>query len=138
MVNWRTSGVGNGIRGQSYPTLGIWSLCPWTPFTLLRSPSYPTFTSKVIQELGGRLPHILWALRYCWAHTHLRGEALHLYMGSPNILLNLGGFSYHTPQAPALGRGIIGRRLHSCSFASKKRLLEWRPLYHISRRHPSN
>ena len=49
----------NGIRGQSYPTLGIWSLCPWTPVTLLSSPSYPTFTSKDILELRGRLPHIL-------------------------------------------------------------------------------
>jgi len=80
------------MRGQSYPTLGIWSFCPWTPVTLLRSPSYPTFTGKVILELRGRLPHILWALRCSWAHTHLRGEAPRLYKGGPNMLLNLGGF----------------------------------------------
>jgi len=73
VVNWRTSGVVNGIRGQSYPTLGIWSLCPWTPVTLLMSPSYPTFTGKVILELRGRLPQILWALRCSWTHMHLHG-----------------------------------------------------------------
>ena len=55
--------------------------------------SYPTFTGKVILELRGRLPHILWALRCSWGHTHLRGEASCLCNGGPNILLNLGGFS---------------------------------------------
>ena len=40
-----------GIRGQSYPTFGIWPFCPWDPVTLLRYPSYPTFTGKVILEL---------------------------------------------------------------------------------------
>jgi len=44
--------VVNGIRGQSYPTMGIWSLCLWTPVTLLRCPSDPTLTGKVILELG--------------------------------------------------------------------------------------
>ena len=83
----------NGIREQSYPTLGIWSLCLWTPVTLLRSTSYPTFTSKVILELRGRLPHILWALRCSGAQTQLRGEAPRLCKGGPNILLNFGGFS---------------------------------------------
>ena len=127
MVNWRTSGAVNNIRGQSYPTLGIWSLCPWTPVTLLRSPGYPTFTSKVILELRGRLPNILWALRCSWAYTHLGGQAPCLCKGGPNILLNLGGFSKHPPLAPALGRRIIGRRLHSCWFACKKRSLERLP-----------
>ena len=40
-----------GIRGQSYPTLEIWPLCPWDQVTLLRYPSYPTFTGKVILKL---------------------------------------------------------------------------------------
>ena len=113
-----------GIRGQSYPTLGIWSLCPWTPVTLLSSPNDPTFTGKVILELRGRLPDILWALRCSWAHTHLRKEAPHLSKGGPNMLLNLGGFCQHRPQAPVLGQRVISRRLCSCSFASKKRSLE--------------
>jgi len=85
--------VVNDIRGQGYPTLGIWSLCPWTPDTLLRCPSYPTFTGKVILELRGRLPHIQGALRCSWAHRHLDREAPRLCKGGPNILLNLGGFS---------------------------------------------
>ena len=108
----------NGIGGQSYPTLGIWSLCPWTPVTLLRYPSYPTFTGKVILELRGRLPHIIWALRYSGTQTYVRGEATSLYKGSPNRLLNLGRFSYNHPLAQALGRRVIGRRLCSCSFGS--------------------
>ena len=81
-----------GIRGQSYPTLGIWLLCPWVPVTLLRNPSYPTFTRKLILELRGRLPHILWALRCSWAYMHLRGEAPHQCKSGPNILLHLDGF----------------------------------------------
>jgi len=84
--------VVKGIRGQSYPTLGILSFGPWTPVTLLRGPSYPTFTGKVILELRGRLPHILLAIRCSWAHTHLRGEAPRLSKGGPNMLFNLGGF----------------------------------------------
>jgi len=51
VVDWRTSSMVKGIRGQSYATMGIWPLCPWDPVTLLRYPSYPTFTSKVILEL---------------------------------------------------------------------------------------
>jgi len=43
--------VVKGISGQSYPTLGIWPLCPWDPVTLQRYPSYHTFTSKAILEL---------------------------------------------------------------------------------------
>ena len=91
MVAWRTFRGVKGIRGQSYPTLGIWPLFPWVPVTLQRNPSYPTFTGKVILELRGRLPHILWALRCLWMHTHLRREASHLSKGGPNMLLNLGG-----------------------------------------------
>ena len=53
VVTWRTSGEVKGIRGYSYPTLEIWSLCPWVPVTLLSNPSYPTFTGKVILELRG-------------------------------------------------------------------------------------
>ena len=83
----------NGIRGQGYPTFEILSLCPWTPVTLLRSPSYPTFTGKVILELRGRLPHILWALGCSWAQRHLRGEAPRLCKERLNILLNMGWFS---------------------------------------------
>jgi len=51
VIDWRTSGAVKGIRGQSYLTFGIWPLCPWDPVTLLRYPSYPTFTGKVILEL---------------------------------------------------------------------------------------
>jgi len=124
VVNGRTSGVVDGIRGQSYPILGIWSLCPWTPVTLLRSPSYPTCTGKVILELRGRLRHILWALRCSWADTDLCGEAPRLCKGGPNILLNLGGLSLHPPLAPALGQRVIGRRLCCCLFARYKRSLD--------------
>jgi len=92
VVDWRASGVVKGIRGQSYPILGIWLLCPWVPVTLLRNPSYPTFTSKVILELRGLLPHILRALRCSWARTHLRVETPRLNESGPNMLLNLGGF----------------------------------------------
>ena len=56
--------------------------------TLLKYPSYITFTGKVILELTGRWPHILWALRCSWAHTHQRGEAPRLRKGGPNMLLN--------------------------------------------------
>ena len=83
----------NDTRGQSYPTSGIWTLWPWTPVTLQRSPSCPTFTGKVIVELRGRLPHMLRALRCSWAHTHLGGEAPRVCKGGLNILLKLGGFS---------------------------------------------
>jgi len=91
VVNWRTSGAVKGIRGQSYPTFGIWPLCPWDSVTLLRFPSDPTLTGKVILELRGRLPHILWALRYLWAQMHQPGKAPHLSKGGLNMLLNLGG-----------------------------------------------
>jgi len=57
-----------------------------------KSPSHPPFTGKTILELRGRLPHILWALRCSWAHTHLCGEAPRLCKSGPNMLLNLGGF----------------------------------------------
>jgi len=50
-----------------------------------------------------------------------------LSKGSLNMLLNLGGFCEHPPLAPALGRRVIDRQLHSCSFACKKRLLERLP-----------
>ena len=103
--------------------MGIWLLCPWTPVTLLRCPSYPTFTGKVILELRGRLPHILWAIRCSWAHTHQHGEASRLRKGGRNMLLNLGGFCQHPPLAPALERRVIGRRLRSCSLASKKEVI---------------
>jgi len=92
VVDWRTSAMVNGITGQSYPTLGIWSLCSWTPVTQLWSPSDPTFTGKVILELRGPLPHILWALRCSWVHMHLSEKVPHLRKGGPNMLLNLGGF----------------------------------------------
>jgi len=46
-----TSEAVKDIRGQSYPTLGIWPFCPWIPVTLLRYSSYPTFSGKVILEL---------------------------------------------------------------------------------------
>jgi len=63
VVDWRTSGAVKSIREQSYPTLGIWSLCSWISVTLMKYPSYPTLTGKVILELRGQLPDILWALR---------------------------------------------------------------------------
>jgi len=51
VVNWRITGRVKGIRGQSYTIWGIWPLCPWDTVILLREPSYPTFTGKVILEL---------------------------------------------------------------------------------------
>jgi len=127
VVDWNTSGEVNGIRGQSYPTLGMWSLSPWTPVTLLSSPSYPTFASKVILEVKGRLPLILWALRCSWAHTPLGEEAPQLSKDGPNMLLNLGGFCLHPPLRPALGRRVTARWQHTCSFARNKRSLQWLP-----------
>jgi len=62
-VDRRTSEAVKGIRGQSYPILGILPLCSWTPVTLVGSPSYPTFTRKVILEIRGQLPHIRRSLR---------------------------------------------------------------------------
>jgi len=51
-VDIRTSEVVNGIRGQSYPTLGTELLWVATPVTLLWYPDYTTFTGKVILQLG--------------------------------------------------------------------------------------
>ena len=87
-------------RGIDY-TLNI--VTRHTGFLSRKSPSYPTFTSKVVLELRGQLPHILWALRCSWAHTHLCGEAPRLSKSGLNIVLNLGGFYLTPPSGPSVG-----------------------------------
>jgi len=55
----------------------------------IRGESYPTFTGKVILEIRGQLPHVVWAVRCLRVYIYLLREVSRLRKSGPKMLSNL-------------------------------------------------